>query len=138
MDEYTQLENRRAPVTDEALSLLELAARFPHIRAGRRRLSQLSEGRALFITNSINSILNLQTYRALFQSDISCTGFPTGSGSETRFMVTRGLSISSKSMHKDAAWEFISLAISEEYQKEGILSEFPTNKAAFDSIVEKI
>lgn len=139
MDEYINWKTGECRFTDESfIKLLELAARFPvSAPAGDDYVSQLSEGRALFITNSINSILNLQTYRALFQSDISCTGFPTGSGSETRFMVTRGLSISSKSMHKDAAWEFISLAISEEYQKEGILSEFPTNKAAFDSIVEK-
>lgn len=139
MDEYINWQTGECSFNSESfINLLELASCFPvSAPAGGDHASQLRDGRALVIANDIRSFLDFQIYRALFQSDISCVGFPTVSGGGSCFMVRKGLSITSKCEHKEAAWEFIALVISEEYQVEGALHELPTNKAAFEIYADK-
>lgn len=72
-------------------------------------------------------------------ADISFVGYP-GTGS-TFSASGIGYSISASSANKDAAWQFISRIVSEDYQKEqnkyGYYNGMPTNKAAFDDMMTK-
>lgn len=72
-------------------------------------------------------------------ADISFVGYP-GTGS-TFSASGVGYSISASSANKDAAWQFISRIVSEDYQKEqnkyGYYNGMPTNKAAFDDMMTK-
>jgi ABC-type glycerol-3-phosphate transport system substrate-binding protein len=139
MDKYINWQTGECRFNDENfIQLLELAGCFPvSPPVTEDYATQLRDGRALIITDTVRGFFDFQVYRAMFQRDVSCIGFPSESGSDNRFMLRKGLSITSKCEHKEAAWEFISFVISEEYQVEGALYELPTNKAAFESYADK-
>lgn len=64
----------------------------------------------------------------------SFVGFPTQEGCGSTFNINMRLSISSTSRHKDAAWEFVRMAISDETQEN--VSFFPVIQAALDKRTE--
>lgn len=78
------------------------------------------------------------TFYAYGKDDISFVGYPgigaTFSGNGM------GYAISAKSENKEAAWQFVSRILTEDYQNEqnkyGYYNGIPTNKAVFDKMME--
>jgi ABC-type glycerol-3-phosphate transport system substrate-binding protein len=65
----------------------------------------------------LNSFLELQYYESFYNDDITFIGFPTTTGNGHCFTnITDQFAINANSAHKDGAWEFIKLLLSEEYQ----------------------
>ena len=140
MDKYINWQTGECRFNDENfIQLLELAGCFPvSPPVTEDYATQLRDGRALIITDTVRGFFDFQVYRAMFQRDVSCIGFPSESGSDNRFMLRKGLSITSKCEHKEAAWEFISFVISEEYQVEGALYELPQTKPRLKAMPIKL
>ena len=78
------------------------------------------------------------TFYAYGKDDISFVGYP-GTGAAFS-AVGMGYAISAKSENKEAAWQFVSRILTEDYQngqnKYGYYNGFPTNEAVFDKMME--
>ncbi|MBP1569756.1 MAG: extracellular solute-binding protein [Oscillospiraceae bacterium] len=85
---------------------------------------------------------NVDDFRAntfyVLGDNVSFVGLPTNEGSGNYFSVYGGLAMSATSEHKEVVWNFISRILTEEYQtKDNYYDGIPTNKAAFDKMIEK-
>ena len=93
--------------------------------------------------NGINNFRNLnRDDYAKFDQKMALIGFPSEKGDGTGVIVADcSLAISSKCKHKEAAFEFIKLLLSEDYQdpdEESSYSwEFPILKSSMDKLSEK-
>ena len=78
------------------------------------------------------------TFYAYGKDDISFVGYP-GTGAAFS-AVGMGYAISAKSENKEAAWQFVSRILTEDYQnsqnKYGYYNGFPTNEAVFDKMMK--
>ncbi len=81
---------------------------------------------------------NVQTYKQIYNSDITFIGYPCEDkrGSYFNFVSTMG--IYSKSQIKDGAWEFLRFLMTKDYQvSSGNDWDIPTNKDAFEAYMKK-
>lgn len=81
---------------------------------------------------------NFEAVRGLHYSngtDYSFVGFPTDDGSGNSFGINVRLYISSSSKHKDAAWEFVRMVLSDEVQDS--VDFLPVTQSALDRRIEK-
>lgn len=87
----------------------------------------------------LNSFLELQYYKSIYSNDITFIGFPTTTGTGHCFTnITDQFAINANSTHKDGAWEFIKLLLSEEYQ-DALYGNtmglgFPTNRNSLNRL----
>lgn len=99
----------------------------------------LLTGKQLLTTVSLYGLTDFRGntfYR--YGNDFTFIGFPDESGNGATFTgVGTGFAITTACKEKDAAWDFISKYMTEEYQSDdGYWYEMPTNKAAFDKMME--
>ena len=66
---------------------------------------------------------------------ISFIGYPAKTAAATH-STTSGISVFSKCEHKDAAWKFIRLLLTEKYQTSADMWTFPISKTAFDKQIQ--
>lgn len=71
----------------------------------------------------------------LYGTDYSFVGFPSEDGSGSRFRINTRLSISAGCKHKEAAWEFVRMALSEEVQES--VDDLPVIQSELDRRIEK-
>ena len=97
-------------------------------------------GKQLLSTANAWSLTDFRanTFYAFGKDDISFVGYPgTGATFSGNGM---GYAISAKSENKEAAWQFVSQILTEDYQnnqnKYGFYNGIPTNKAVFDKMME--
>ncbi|MDR0906274.1 MAG: extracellular solute-binding protein [Oscillospiraceae bacterium] len=76
--------------------------------------TQFPENRTLLLQSTISAIRDIRSVNEQFQEMVSYVGFPTTGDSGNAIMPQSNLSISSASVHKDAAWGFISSLIRED------------------------
>lgn len=69
-----------------------------------------------------------------YGTDYSFVGFPTQDSNGSTFGINMRLSISAASAHKDAAWEFVRMVMSEEIQKD--VDYFPSVQSELDRQIE--
>lgn len=78
---------------------------------------------------------DLQLYRAMYGGDLVFKGFPADAGNGNALNINSGLAITTGSVSREGAWEFVRTFLTEEWQLEHTWATdgFPTNQAAFDA-----
>ncbi|MBQ6094282.1 MAG: hypothetical protein IJL09_02670, partial [Lachnospiraceae bacterium] len=102
--------------------------------------ARLKDERALLTFGGVTDLGYIQLFHAMFNEEsITLKGFPGLSGSGAMFFIDNSLGISSKSSHKDVAWDMIKVFMTKEYQsvKSGNLFYFPTRKDCFEELLRE-
>jgi len=128
--------------SDGFVKLLEFANSFPDAIDWNREefvddYTLIMEGQVLLYPTSLYDFQEYQMYKAMFGGEITYKGFPAEQGCGSVFGIDSGLAMSSKSQHKDGAWQFIRTLLTEEYQGKSGSWAFPTNKNCLDDMIEK-
>ena len=97
----------------------------------------IMEGSVLLYPTGLYDFESYQMYKAMFGGEITYKGFPAEQGCGSVFSVNSGWAISSKSQHKDGAWQFVRTLLTEEYQENNYAWAFPINKNSLDKMIEK-
>jgi ABC-type glycerol-3-phosphate transport system substrate-binding protein len=84
----------------------------------------------------IYSIQDLRWRRMNFGGEFVFKGFPTANRDGNAFQINSSLAITSNSNNKEGAWEFIRTMLTKDWQLDSVWG-FPTNKAAFYTLVEE-
>ena len=94
---------------------------------------RIASGQQMLALSWLNSFDSFQTYNNMFGGDATYIGFPTSQGvGNALWFQDSGYAISAKCAYKDAAWQFLRLLFSKDYQS-GVTAfgSFPTNKDLF-------
>jgi ABC-type glycerol-3-phosphate transport system substrate-binding protein len=100
----------------------------------------LKDERALLTVGGMSEFWYIQMFHAMFdEENITLKGFPGLQGSGAMFFVDNSMGISSKSPHKDVAWDMIKIFLSEEYQsvKNDNLFYFPSREDCFEEMLRE-
>jgi ABC-type glycerol-3-phosphate transport system substrate-binding protein len=142
-DNYIDWENKKCNFDGESfIEFLEFANQFP---ASYPDSAWEEYKDTLYLDNeALFNIVHLNGFRTYsymrdvqFGEDISFVGYPNDLGINNSVIVPYNrLAISSQSQYKDAAWEFIKIFLSEEYQDK-VEYSFPIRKSSFDKLGEE-
>ena len=99
--------------------------------------SRLHSGKQMLTRAYIYSFDDVQYQKALHGGDITFIGYPTTTGNGSSFNIGSGLAISAACKNTEAAWEFVRIYLTEEYQTKSGLWQFTTNKNAFEKYREE-
>lgn len=138
IDEFINWETGECSfVGENFLKALEFTGQFPEEQVMDYEegiVERLRSGSLLTASSSVNSVAEYQMMRELFGEEITAVGYPN---SERKGNVIQStgccLAISSRSAHKEGAWEFIKEVLSDEYQSS--LNNgfgFPLKKSALE------
>ena len=99
--------------------------------------SRLMNGKQLMTTCYISSFGDLQVQYALHNADVNFIGFPSENGTGSCFQPGSTISITTSCKNTEAAWRFVRELLLAENQTQEHMWNFPTNKAAFDTLVKE-
>lgn len=99
--------------------------------------AMLRSGKQMLYRTSLYGFSSLQWANAVFGEKANFIGYPTTENNGSCFEISGGLAISADCANVDAAWSFIRQYLTEEYQTQEYMYQFPTNKHAFDAYVER-
>lgn len=129
--------------SEEFIRTLEFAAKFPEepdYNDEEGTSAKLRNDKVLLMQTSVSSVQEYQMMNGLFGEEVTFIGYPNSEGKGNLIQPTSGsVAISGKSKHKDGAWEFVKVLLSEEYQSEivdGHAWGFPVKKSALDKQFE--
>jgi ABC-type glycerol-3-phosphate transport system substrate-binding protein len=141
MDEFVDWKTGKCSFDSEAfIKILEFANTFKsdsEIVSDENAPStpeKIQKGQLLLVNQNISDMQSYQVYDAMFGEPITFIGYPTESG--TGSAITNGevlLGISSKSKNKDAAWSFVKMFLTSEYQNGTNIWNFPIMKSALQA-----
>ena len=127
------------------MKVLEFAAKLPKEPDYEAESVGLSErirnDKLLLLENGISSVQEYQMLHTMFGEDITFIGYPNSERKGNLIRSTNtDIAITSKSDNKEAAWEFVKVFLSDEYQ-EGLVSEhggwgFPIKRSALEKQFE--
>ena len=132
--------------TPEFKSLLEFVNRFPdeyQYEDGMASAPTRIQNREILLDMVYISDFNeIQLYREIFEDDLDFIGYPTTDGGcGTGLSAQQAYAITSKSAHKDGAWEFIEGMLIPQEESEsrrgGRSWNFPNNKAQLQAMAEE-
>ena len=96
-------------------------------------------GQSFLCLVSVYDFFEIQFYEWVFNDEITYIGIPSEYGTGSYFVTNTALALNSSSENKDAAWEFIRLFLTEDYQKSNSAKYgFPTNKVALDAMIDTV
>ncbi len=101
--------------------------------------NRIMSGRQMLMNSYIYDFYEYRMYEAMFGGDVTFIGYPVSQGVGNSLSLNGvSMGISSKSQHKDVAWEFIREMFTEEYQANDRYNYgFPANKNAFNKKLEE-
>ena len=99
--------------------------------------SRLMNGRQLLLDAYISDFGYLQMMNAMFDGNASFIGYPSTAGNGSTFGTDGGISISATCQNVDAAWSFVRTFLMEDHQTSYYIWGFPTNRHAFEAMVEE-
>lgn len=150
MDKFVNWETGKCTFdSQDFIDLLETVKTFPadeDIKSNDGETAYVSDqvkvltGKQLLSNANAYSLTDFRanTFYAYGKDDISFVGYP-GTGAAFS-AVGMGYAISAKSENKEAAWQFVSRILTEDYQngqnKYGYYNGFPTNEAVFDKMMK--
>ncbi|MCD7806177.1 MAG: ABC transporter substrate-binding protein [Lachnospiraceae bacterium] len=126
--------------SDSFQRILEFANRFPlklNLAEDFSIAQAYGEGKCLIYPVSLSSVYDIAVPEAYFGEDVTFIGYPARDGDGT--IISAGsivVAISALSGQKEAAWEFISQFLEEEYQREKITYGFPVSKTVLLQQIE--
>ena len=94
---------------------------------------RIASGQQMLSLSWISSFDSFQTYNDMFGGDATYIGFPTSDGvGNALWFQDSGYAISQKCQSKEAAWQFVRLLFSKDFQNTVTsFGSFPTNKELF-------
>lgn len=108
----------------------------PTYNEDRDYVGPYQRGEVLLQTGVI-TMEEILLYKQMFREDITFIGYPNKDKSGSYFMFDQQIGISSKSEHKDAAWEFIRILMSKEFQgRNGNISFMPTRIDCYEMMIK--
>ena len=140
---YIDWENKKCSFdSDSFIEFLEFANEFPESYPDSAwedyKDTLYLEDEALFNIINLNGFRSYSYLRDVqFGEDISFVGYPNDLGiNNSVIMPSYRLAISSQSQNKDAAWSFIKIFLSEEFQDQ-LEYSFPVRKSSFEKAAEE-
>lgn len=125
----------------EFISLLEFVNRFPEepeYDDMASTPSKIQNGEVLLDNAYIYDLQEVQMYEEMFSGDFVFIGYPTTDGSVGCAFTTNDLyGITTKSKHKEGAWEFIESYLAREDTDRWSHNGFPSIKKQLDAMVER-
>ncbi len=100
-------------------------------------VERLQNGSQLFYDASITNTLDYLMCKEMFGEDITCIGFPSGDGGVSFLTPDVALGISTKSEHKDGAWEFVKSFLADDFQTEYLNWAMPVSRVALEERFEQ-
>lgn len=134
MDAYIDWETGTSNFdTPEFIELLRLCSRLPvNIYNIVPRETLLSSGRQIIGMHYASQMGSLHVERLDFGGDIVFKGYPSVPENGSVINTWESFAISENSPNKDAAWEFLRMLLSKDWQLDRRIGGMPTNQAAFD------
>ena len=146
IDEFIDWETGECSFnSDDFIRVLTFAAKFPeepdYNDTGEGISSLLRSDKLLLMQTSLSSVQEYQMYNGLFGEKVSYIGFPNSERKGNLIQPAGGsVALNAKSKHKDGAWEFIKVLLSDEYQQSLVKEHggwgFPIKKSALDKQFE--
>lgn len=128
----------------EMIEMLEFADQFPKeydwenydYEMSASEYSRLNSGKQLLTRVYLSSFDEIKYNNALHGGKAAFVGYPSSNGKGTFFQFGTSICITKACSDTDAAWEFVSRILSEDYQgANGYYDGFPTNRNAFEAYV---
>jgi len=136
MDEYIDRVSGMVDFeNDSFIALLELANTFPSEFDSVTNVSMIelfAAGRQIMDMGTVGNLEWLQHVFTLFNGEIVFKGFPTENRDGNVFSPFSSLTITKNCSDPDAAWEFLRLFLTENYQRDLLLWSLPVNKVVFE------
>ena len=100
--------------------------------------TEMVRNHEMLFANGGVAIDNLVVYKAMFEDDMVCKGFPNKEKKGSFFMFEDSVAISSKCTDKEAAWDFVRQFMTEEYQSKHYLETYgvPTREDVYEAYVQ--
>ncbi len=150
IDEFIDWETGKCSFDGpEFIRTLEFAANFPDSSESMGYSEQegtsarLRANKILLMQQSIGSVQEYQMMNGMFGEKVSYVGYPNSEREGNLVQGTGGfMGISAKSKKKDAAWEFVSSMLSEDYQQSLVEGNgsgwgFPIKISALEKMFER-
>ena len=100
--------------------------------------SLVKSGKVLFTSGFGVDMESVELYEKMYNGDITFIGYPNKDKNGSYFSFDMPMGIYSKSKVKDAAWEFIKMFMSLDFQgDQGTIYSNPTRQDAFDMLVKR-
>lgn len=127
--------------SDAFKNILEFVNKFPDEVNWEDRTesepTRIQNGDVLLAQAYIYDFKQLQIYSEMFAGEYTCIGFPTVDGTGGHALTTGdAYAITTKSAHKDGAWEFLESVLTTE-DNGRYYNGFPTVKSRLDDMVKK-
>ena len=139
IDRYIDWETGGAHFdTDSFLHLLEYANALPAEYSTEIDTNELiAVGRQIMARTTFHDFYDYRYYKTMFGGEIVLKGYPTTNRNGNTLTGSVPFAIPAASKNKDGAWEFLKMLLDKDRQLDSIYAQgFPTNKAAFDRVVE--
>ncbi|MDR2569233.1 MAG: extracellular solute-binding protein [Oscillospiraceae bacterium] len=142
IDKYVdRVSNTASFDSDEFIGILKLANTFPaepdlDNRESPHRL--IAAGRQIMDMGWFGDVTDYPLYRAWFGDDLVFKGFPMEGKDGNAFGPLSSIAITKGCTDLEAAWEFIRIFITEDYQRDMLNRTFPVNRVVFDERLNKV
>ena len=97
--------------------------------------NRIASGRQMLMAANIYSVDDLMYNDLYFGGDTTYIGYPSSEGVGSMMIISSGLAMSAKCADKDAAWSFLRMLMTEEYQDSGW--GLPINVKSFNKKLEE-
>ncbi len=139
LDDYIDWQNRTVQFENEEFKdRLQFIKDFECIPATQMPYyDKLRSGNIMLVEGYLRSGNDYRTYKYAFGEDISAKGYPCKNKNGNYMDLIAPLGISSSSMYKDIAWEFIEDVLGEETEYNYHDMGFPSRKATLEVLFEE-
>lgn len=129
--------------TEEFEKLLDFYAKSEEINentSGKKSSDyrRLASNMQLLTSCELDGLYAVKYANAMHRSKVNFVGFPTGSGSGSRFTLIDPIAITKSCSNKALAWEFVRTYLTGNYQTEQASRGFPTNSTVFEAYAENL
>ena len=127
--------------SDAFKNILKFVNKFPDEVEGEEGMdsepTRIQNGEVLLTTAYLYDFEQIQMYSEIFKGAYTCIGFPTVDGRGGHALATGdAYGITTKSAHKDGAWEFLESILTEE-DSDHFRNGFPTQKSRLEEMARE-
>lgn len=128
--------------TEEFRNLIRFSELFPETAEynGADAYQRIVGGEQMLLYAALFDFSDITMHTDFLGDEAVYVGLPGTGGNGSAFEVQQGLAMSASCQYKDAVWEFMREILDEDYQLDSVglyVSGFPSNKAAFDKLLEE-
>lgn len=143
LEHFINWENQTCSFdSPEFIEILNFSNSFPDSSTGdstETDYARFQSGRQLLLNAYISALTDMQFLSAQVGGNPCFVGYPSATGSGSSFEVNHGVAITTACQDVDAAWSFLRMLLSEDYQTETstVSSGFPSNRHAFEAEMKR-